>query len=282
LPDTNPDATPDASKASAVPSTADAGSDDLGATSGSVTSPPSSTYPQPHIAIANPPPTAPAWPIQDRITWGANLVLAFLGYAGILIALRILRRIEQQTRSGETLAQAALESANAARLQAQVILNAERPWLLITVEPYYPAKNAFRIVATNRGSSPAEIIATADRIGIAVDENHLPKSPEFANEKSLAVHAILVPGESTVIQPFGRDDVKWVCKTEESLRRVELSHDTIFLFGRLVYRSLVAPSDSQTHQVDWCCKYIHGETASNLVMGGPPAYNKHVEIPPIL
>jgi hypothetical protein len=285
LPDTNPQATPDAkpdtNKASTVPPTTDSGPEALGATSSSSLPTPSSVYPQPHIAIADPPPGAPAWPIQDRISWGANLVLAFLGYAGILIALRILRRIEQQTRSGETLAQAALESANATRLQAQAILNAERPWILITVEPLPPLKNAFRIVATNRGRSPAEIIATADRIGIAVDENHLPASPEFTREKPLAVPAILVPGESTVIQPFGRDDVKWICKTEESLRRVELSHDTIFLYGRLVYRSLVAPGDSPSHQVDWCCKYIHGETASNLVIAGPPAYNKHVEIAPI-
>jgi len=72
--------------------------------------------------------------------------------------------------------------------------------------------------------------------------------------------------------------VKWICKTDESLRRIELWQDTIFLYGRLVYRSLMAPDQAPTHQVNWCCKYVHGEAASSLVMGGPPEYNKHSNI----
>lgn len=260
----------DATRPSAVSPSADSKLDDA--------TPSAPSHPQPRITIASPPPVTAAWSLQDRISWGASLFLTFLGYAGILIALRTLKRIERQTQSNELLAQAALDSASAARLSAQAILDAERPWILISVEPTPQAKNAFRIVATNRGRSPAEIIATADRIGIVADENLLPKSPEFTKEKTLAVPAILVPGESTVVQPFGRDDLKWVCKSEESLRRIELWQDSVYLYGRLVYRSVLAPRNSPTHQVDWCCKYVHGETASSLVMGGPPAYNKHINL----
>lgn len=236
------------------------------------------SHPQPRITIANPPPVTAVWSLQDRILWGACLCLVFLGYAGVLIALRTLKKIERQTQSNEILAQAALESASAARMNAQAILDADRPWILITVEPSPQAKNAFRIVATNRGRSPAEIIVTADRIGIVADENLLPESPEFTKEKTLAVPAVLLPGESTVVQPFSREDVKWVCKTEESLRRIELWQDSIFLYGRLIYRSLLVPHNSPSHQIDWCCKYIHGESASSLVIGGPPAYNKHINL----
>ena len=238
----------------------------------------SASRPLPRITVAEPPVLPPTWSMQDRIAWGANLLLAFVGYAGIMLALRALGKIDRQTKAVEAVAESALQTANAALLNAQALLDAERPWILISIEPAPQMKNSFRIVATNRGRSPAEIIATADRIGIAVDEQHLPKKPEFAKEKPLLVPVVLVPGESTVIQPFGRDDVKWVCKTEENLRRIELWNDSIFLYGRLVYRSLIAPVDSPVHQTDWCCRYVHGESSSSLVMGGPPEYNKHINL----
>jgi hypothetical protein len=233
-------------------------------------------HPEPRITIANPPPQPASWPLRDRISWGANLLLAFVGYAGIMLALTTLRKIERQTRSGETMAQAAMESANAALLHTQAILDAERPWILISVEPSPQGQNTFKIIATNRGRSPAEIIASADRIGIAAEERNLPKSPEFTKEKPLNAPVVLLPGESTVVQPFSRDDVKWVCKTEDAIRRVETWQDNIFLYGRLVYRSLLSPRAGKVHQTDWCCRYVHGEKTSSLTIGGPEEYNKHL------
>jgi len=262
-----------------LPATLDATADQSGMGS-SETPATGEGHPQPRITIANPPPMPVTWPLRDRISWGANLLLAFVGYAGIMLALGTLRKIERQTRSGEMMAQAAMESANAALLHAQAILDAERPWILISVEPSPQGRNSFKIVATNRGRSPAEIIASADRIGIAAEERNLPKSPEFAKEKPLNAPVVLLPGESTVVQPFGRDDVKWVCKTEDAIRRVETWQDNIFLYGRLVYRSLLSPRPAKDHQTDWCCRYIHGETTSNLVIGGPAEYNKHLNRDP--
>jgi hypothetical protein len=242
----------------------------------------SEDHPQPRITVANPPAPPPTWPLRDRISWGANLLLAFVGYAGIMLAVGTLRKIERQTRANETIAQAAIESANAALLHAQAILDAERPWILISVEPSPAGRNTFKIIATNRGRSPAEIIASADRIGIAAEERNLPKEPEFSREKPLNTPVILLPGESTVVQPFGRDDVKWVCKSEEAIRRVETWQDNIFLYGRLIYRSLLSPHAGKIHQTDWCCRYVHGETTSSLVIGGPPEYNKHLNRDPAL
>jgi hypothetical protein len=34
-------------------------------------------------------------------------------------------------------------------------------------------------------------------------------------------------------------------------------------------------SEKFTHETFWCCRYIHGEKSSALVMAGPPEYNKH-------
>ncbi len=68
-------------------------------------------YQPPHITIATPAPAPAPWPLQERIAWGANVLLALLGYAGIMMALSTLKKIERQTKYGETAATAAAESA---------------------------------------------------------------------------------------------------------------------------------------------------------------------------
>jgi hypothetical protein len=59
------------------------------------------------------------------------------------------------------------------------------------------------------------------------------------------------------------------------LKKVERWQETLFLFGRIQYMELSAATETQMHETFWCCRYIHGEKSSALVMAGPPAYNKH-------
>jgi hypothetical protein len=236
-------------------------------------------YQPAHITVATPAPApAPAqWPLRDRIAWAANLVLAVLGYAGILLALSTLRKIERQTRYGEAAATAAAESAQAALLHAQAILHAERPWILISVERARSIENGFTVIATNRGRSPARIVATVDETRFAVDEAHLPATPEYKPETADAPFApiILLPGESADIKPFCRDEVKALCASEARLRRVENWEERIFIYGKVIYRDLIAPASEQIHETDWCCWYIHGRQKSGMVMAPSPEYNLH-------
>jgi hypothetical protein len=235
-------------------------------------------YQPPHITVANPPPPAPApWTWPERVTWGANVVLALLGYAGIMMALSLLRKIERQTGYAESAAEAAATSAQAALLNAQAIIHAERPWILITVEPSRSMENSFTVMATNRGRTPARIIATEKRTRIAIDENHLPSTPEYKSEKAGAplVPIILLPGEFAAIEPFCRDDVKGLCDSEERFKRIETWEEKLFLYGRVIYKDLIASADDQMHETNWCCWYIHGRQNSGLVIAGAPEYNSH-------
>jgi hypothetical protein len=237
-------------------------------------------HPKPHIAVTNAPAPAPTARVvtwQDNVAWGANILLAVLGYVGIMMGFSLLKKIDRQTEYAETAAQAATEAANAASMQAQMMINAERPWLLIRVEPAPQMANSFRIMATNRGRGPAEIISSSERIGLAADETQLPDKPEFAKKQSseLPAQTILLPGESMILLSFGRDDMKWVCKTDEGLRRVEQRKDIIFIYGKVVYRDLLAPDEKHIHDTDWCCRYNHGETASSLIVAGPQKYIRH-------
>jgi hypothetical protein len=234
-------------------------------------------YQPPRITIATPAPAPAPWPLQERIAWGANILLALLGYAGIMMALSILKKIERQGKYVETAAQAAADSAQAALLHSQAILHAERPWVLISVTASPSVENGFTVMATNRGRSPARLTGMANETRIAVNEAQMPGIPEFGPEdpEMPAVSIILLPGEVTSIKSFCRDDVKGLCDSEEKLRRIENWEERIFLYGKITYKDLLAPPDAAAHQTGWCCRYIHGRQKSGLVIAGTQEYNLH-------
>jgi hypothetical protein len=246
-------------------------------TTGTESEAPHPYQPAPHITVANPPATPSPWTWQQQVTWGANLVLVILGYAGIMMALSLLRKIDRQTGYAEAAAEAAASSAHAALLNAQAVIHSERPWILISVEPSRSIENSFTVVATNRGRTPARIVATAEGTRITIDEKRLPKTPEYKDEKPAApvVPIILVPGESAVIKAFCRDDVKALCDSEERFKRIETWEEKVFLYGKVLYKDLIAPPDDQGHETNWCCWYIHGRQNSGLVIAGPLEYNSH-------
>lgn len=227
----------------------------------------------------------------EKISWAAYVVLAILGYAGIMYALTILKKIEQNmlaveaaaqaaqatAQAGQESAQAAMDSAKAALLNAQAVIGAERPWLLISVESSLTVEDGFMVMATNRGKSPAQITGTSERIRTAADESKLPKTPEYDNREPAApmVPLILLPGESTGIKSFSRADAKGMCESDEQFARIESWEEKIFLYGKVLYKDLIATPDKEQHQTEWCCWYIHGRQKSGLVIAGPPGYNLH-------
>ncbi|HTB97249.1 MAG TPA: hypothetical protein VK716_09595 [Terracidiphilus sp.] len=225
------------------------------------------------------PPAAPAreWDWRDRVAWSSGIILAVLGYVGIMLGLRTLKSIDRHLVSSSATAQAALESANASLALAEAIANSERPWIVVTVEPFLTMENSFKVMASNRGRSPARIVTSLDHTRVAVDETQLPAVPEFEKPEPGEEREpiVLLPGEATGIWAFNREDLPAICKTAEVLKNVERWHETLFLYGRIAYLDLNAPVEKQAHDTYWCCRYIHGEKSSALVMAGPPAYNKH-------
>ena len=230
-----------------------------------------------HITIATAAPAPAPWLWPDRVAWGAKILLAILGYVGIMLALSTLRKIERQSQYAEVAAQAAADSAQAALLHAQAIIRAERPWVLITVEPSRSVDNGFTVTATNRGRGPARIVSTVDKITTAIDQSHLPDQPELeeATPSAALSSVILLPGESTGIKSFSRDEVKSFCGSDEKLKRVEKWEELILLYGKVLYKDLMQVGDGESHETWWCCWYIHGRQKSGMVMAGPPAYNMH-------
>jgi hypothetical protein len=217
------------------------------------------------------------WLVRDQISWAANLVLVLLGYVGIMLAVSVLRKIERQTRAAEEAAEAARASAEAALMQAQALQRAERPWVLVTVEPAAGRENSFTVIAVNRGRSAARIEAAKDQAILAAGEENLPATPQFPDKPAerRSAPVILLPGESLELKRFGREDVKEMCGTEDRLKRVEDWEERIYLYGRILYTDLTAVEGAASHETSWCCWYIHGRQKSGLVPAGPAAYRAH-------
>jgi hypothetical protein len=232
---------------------------------------------QKQIIVTLPPQPVQPWLLRERISWGAYLLLALVGYAGVMIALSTLKKIERNTVLAETAAQAALNASQAALATAEAILLSERPWILVSVEPTISKLNSFTITATNKGKTPATITATLEQVGIKSDEAHLPPNPEYHEQQGSQpmIPVTLVPGESTAIKVFSRDDVAAICVTDERLKLIENWDEKIFLHGRIAYHDLLAPQGSTQHETNWCCWYIHGRQKSGMVIAGPPGYNSH-------
>ncbi len=204
-------------------------------------------------------------------------MLALVGYIGIMLALSTLKKIERNTALAETTAQAALDASQAALATANAILLSERPWILVSVEPIISKPNSFTITATNKGRTPATIIAMYEQVGIKSDEAHLPATPEYGEKQGSQpmVPVTLIPGESTPIKAFSRDDVPAISGSGEQFKRIENWDEKLFLHGKIVYRDLVSPRESNEHETNWCCWYIHGRQKSGMVIAGPPGYNSH-------
>ena len=147
---------------------------------------------------------------RDWIDWLALListVLMIVGIVGIGAALKTLRAVKKQ--ADLMTEQAALmkeqtaisdKAASAALLNAQAVINAERPWLLI-----YPSRSgtgehsSFTFKAVNRGRSPAEIINSGFRMLTPRVDEELPDKLNFGVGASPIAQWVnsrwLAPGE---------------------------------------------------------------------------------------
>jgi hypothetical protein len=232
--------------------------------------------PQPQIVVTAPASQAAPWTWHDKVLWGVEIILVLLGYAGVFLALKTLKNIQRQTEFGVSAAQAALQCANAALESSQAIVDSGRPWIVITIEPFLSVEHGFKVMATNRGRTPARILAKADCVKIAKDETELLSPPDYDSGKSATPFEpiILLPGETAGIRPFRRSDVRSYCSSDEQLKRLERWEEKLFVYGRVIYRDLISPMDQPNHETDWCCWYVYGDKDA-LVLAGPPEYNKH-------
>jgi hypothetical protein len=225
----------------------------------------------------------------------SNWILTILGGIGGGVAVITLILIKSQADTMETqakdaresgveatkislaTAQAAQKSADAALLNAQVLINSERPWILVRVEASKGALgfDGFDITAVNRGRTPASILSYSTNCLIVDEGEAMPAEPECGKMKT--VSEILLPDEPTHLDSVGDGTVAMYCVSEEKWQRVLGMDAWAYFVGRIVYRDLLSPADTPPHETQWAFSYVQGSGGEFYLtpFTAPPGWKKH-------
>lgn len=168
------------------------------------------------------------------------------------------------------------QAVNAALLNAQAVINAERPWLLVHIGPNNGPMGGFTIHAKNKGRTPAMI--TAVHMGCVAVEgiSALPKEPPYG------------PGKLVQDRILVADDAAWVIWFDRKMLKNLLADDfdkalarelQVFVFVTVLYRDLLNPSATPPHETRWVCLFElneEGDAVHNIEgIGGPREYDQY-------
>jgi hypothetical protein len=180
--------------------------------------------------------------------------------------------MKEQTAIAENAAQAAL-------LNAQAVINSERPWLLIKptlrfhAVPGQPVTSfTVEFKAVNPGRSPAEVIYAA------LEWRQLLLGQELLNERFFSedtpveqqwAHTQWIEPNETFI-PDGLDGRCHISNDAQELWRYLMEGTMVIVVtGFIRYRDAISNS---VHESRYC--YLVSPKVGTMVMTGPPGYNK--------
>lgn len=178
--------------------------------------------------------------------------------------------ISSQTDVLERSVAAANKSADAALLNAQVLVHSERPWVLIEESVTFPAgagairRGHIYFRAKNFGRNPARVTRYCCDFSYWVYGTELPDEPEY-HQTELMYPKYLVPGAETLIDDFDCDTIM----TPDFWDAMNQQNQRLLFIGHVVYFDLSTGDERETR---FCYSYTpHG----TLIMQGPRSYNQH-------
>jgi hypothetical protein len=163
------------------------------------------------------------WPPPWWSPFWSNWAIVLVGLGAAVVALRTLSQISEQAVQTRN-------AADAATLNAQAIINFERPWITIRAECI-----GFRITvaAVNEGRTPAEVTLHVGKQCVILAEESLPVQPIYPTGSSLD-ESILSPSSPPVCVFLCEVDI-W--NSDELLEAINSGQKALFIMGHILYRS---------------------------------------------
>lgn len=201
--------------------------------------------------------------------------LAIFGFPTLVFVGAQAWLMRQHAMHLEQLANAASDNAAAARLNAQAIINSERPWIAMVIKRDNRLPNFFRLIAENRGRTPAAIVSVKAGCAEVGNSSDLPSIPVYSKSKEFNEPLLLIQGE-----PQGMHDLSPDCVREGYFPGVTDWKKIGFIFGSVCYRDLLDTRDAPHHETRWCCKLavrLDGEIDADelYLIQGPEGYTKY-------
>jgi hypothetical protein len=197
------------------------------------------------------------------------LALVAVGIAGIWVAVCTLKDIQKQTENAGLAARAAQASANA-------LVNAERPWIVVTPTPSSDGWSC-TFDARNFGRTPAEIISSDAKFAIVDDGEDVPILPKEGKfhlahrilmlpeavdpiEKKRSPHNVYVLHRNAVLQG----------QTEERRKMIAVGQKRLMVYGIVVYEDVLTKGGHYT-RFCYCCSPSGGD----VIPAGSDGANEH-------
>ncbi len=210
------------------------------------------------------PDRSPQIPPWTDAFW-SNWALVVITGVAVWAALQTLDDLKEQTAIAK-------KSADAALLNAQAIINSERPW--VTFFAIGSENDVYSFRAGNVGRSPAKILSFAYSI-IYAHPSKLSGDPSYGVEHIPKLD-FLMPGHE-----LGDQDME-ICAVEprflmfqDSDLRDRLNDRVVavIVLLRILYEDSVNPDPStKLHETRMCFDWTPG---MNFKIGGPISYNRH-------
>lgn len=188
-------------------------------------------------------------------------IIAFFQFVALIVQAKILCGTVTATK----------KTAKAAWLNAQAVINSERPWIVVTVEK--ADRYHFLFKATNVGRTPAKLISIHGEVLVVPQGEQLPEVLQYGPEKSLRINPrIFPPAVFRLIDECFINAILDRCRKD-----LEQGTSRMFLVGKVVY-SDVFPSmegaNTALHETRWGY-FLPGGEGIPVANFCPPAYNDY-------
>jgi len=161
-------------------------------------------------------------------------------------------------RATERMIEPTAKSAEAALLNAQAAINAERAWLLVTMER--KATDYYALVVTNHGRTPAEILGLQRVENFPEKTDDLPDAPNYGLPTEFLHRRILVPNEVWIYETTSLGQVV----PADTLPDISNSRRRYYQYGVVRYRDALSGTEHETR-----FSFMFSPTLQNWIVNGP-------------
>lgn len=161
------------------------------------------------------------------------------------------RATADAARATQASADASNKAADSALLNTQLVIKAERPWIVISVES--PAPNIFYFKATNVGRTPAKITSIRGFpliVRLNRDTPILLDNKE--GESLLSTPPCLLPSTaSTTVLRCDLKEMRASDSIEDFMRYIYSGLFEIWFYGKVAYYDTLEPAPQTLHETNW-------------------------------
>jgi len=215
----------------------------------------------------------------DYIALVCTVLLTFAGIAGIIVAICTLFKIRDQAIETAKSAKATADSveainrqadimerqtkatedaAKAALLNAQAVLDSERPWLVVTPvkNEALPGRYYYFFRVTNKGRTPAKLISGSFSQVFLFNADKLPVPAKY-DKPFLAPNDRFLPPDG-YFDIYRTEDERTRGISPQVVMQSRPSTEILFFYGNIIYDDVLGKNRPgySVHETRWCFAFF--------------------------